>query len=74
MPVVNSSSAMMSPASGNHRVDTSTASTGPSTNDASSATCSKDIAVCSRSGSSRKMCAQRARDIGPGSGSTALRP
>ena len=74
MPAVKRTSARMRPASGNHSVDTSTASTGPSTKDASSATCSKDIAVCSWSGSSRKMWAQRARDIGPGSGSTALRP
>ena len=53
MPTVKNSSARSSPASGNHSVETSTASTGPMTNDASSQTCSNDIAVCSRSGSSR---------------------
>ncbi len=53
IPAVKNSSASSSPASGNHSVDTSTASTGPMTNDASSATCSNDIAVCRCWGSSR---------------------
>ena len=73
-PPVNRIVARISPASGNQSVETRTASTGPRTKDASSATCSKAIAVCRRSGSSRKMCAQRARDIGPGSGRIALSP
>ena len=53
IPVVKVTSATSNPASGNHRVDRTIASTGPRTNDASSLTCSNDIAVCSRSGSSR---------------------
>jgi hypothetical protein len=74
IPTVMNAMASTSPASGNHSVPASTATTGPTTKDSSSATWSNDMAVCKLSGWSRYRCAQRARDIGPGCGRTVLRP
>ncbi len=71
-PVSSSAAATAVPASGKRTVHSSVASTGPSMKHSSSAACSKELAVCRAAGSSRKRCAQRARDIPPVLGVVAV--
>lgn len=60
------------PASGKKVVHRKAARTGPSMKHASSTACSKEFAECRAAGSSRKRCAQRARDMPPVLGVVAV--